>query len=85
VKDAVRRRVDPLVLRRAGRKEKMKNYIKRIIYDVFMQIVNATILWVFSNYILIHLEHRLPILTWTECIVFSICVGLLTINKYKEP
>ena len=63
----------------------MKKFINRIAYDVFIQIVNATLLWGFSNYILIHLEHRLPVLTWTECVVFSVCVGLLTTNKFKEP
>jgi len=60
----------------------MKEYIKEIAFNVFMDLINSTILWVFSNYILVYLGHRLPQLTWTECLVFSICVGLLTTNKY---
>jgi len=57
---------------------------KAIVYDVLTSLLNATILWVFSNYLLIYLEHRLPTLTWIECLVASIFVNTLTCCKFEK-
>lgn len=63
----------------------MPKWIKRLSWDTLTTFINSGALWIFSNYVFIHAEHNLPTLTWMECVIVTVAVGIAGHTNKELP